>query len=58
MANFFDEKRFECDECKGQIFEEVDSFMLIKDITYHEKHPHKTLYRCLKCGKLHEVKVR
>lgn len=58
MANFFDDERFECDKCHSQIFEEVNSFMLLKDITYYEKQPHKTMYRCLQCGKLHELKVR
>ena len=58
MANFFDEERFECTKCKKQIFEEVNSFLLLKNNTDLEKQPYKTFYRCLECGTLHDVKVR
>lgn len=58
MANFFDEERFECDKCRTQIFEEVKSFILIKIKEKYDKQPYKKMYRCIGCGKIHEIKVR
>ena len=58
MANFFDEERFECDKCRTQIFEEVNTLLLKKDRTIYEKESYKKMYRCIGCGKIHEIIVR
>lgn len=60
MANFFDEERFQCDKCNTQVVEEVTSLILVKDKDkkVYEKQPYKKMYRCIGCGKIHEIKVR
>lgn len=58
MANFFDEQRFECDKCHSQVMEEITALILVKDKSVYEKQPYKKMYRCISCGKIHEIKVR
>lgn len=59
MANFFDEERYICDRCNTQVFEEFNSLILTKDKNNcYEKQLYKTMYRCVGCGKVHELKVR
>lgn len=58
MANFFNEERYICDKCHTQIFEEVKSFILTKTRNEYDKQPYKKMYRCIGCGKIHEIKVR
>lgn len=52
MANFFDEDRVRC-SCGSELFEEVKSYMLLKEKkNVVTKVPYKEYHRCLACGKL------
>lgn len=58
MANFFNEERYECDRCHTQVFEEINALLLKKDNNIYDKEVYKKMYRCIGCGKIHEIKVR
>lgn len=55
MANFFDEERIKC-ECGTELYEEVDTYMLIKDGKKIYKSPYKKFHKCIGCGQLSDIK--
>ena len=57
MANFFDEERIKC-KCGTELFEEVETYMIIKDGDKTYKSPYKKFHKCISCGKLSDIKER
>lgn len=57
MANFFDEERIKC-ECGTELFEEVETYMIIRDGNKTYKSPYKKFHRCISCGALSDIKER
>ena len=56
MANFFDEERIKCN-CGTELFEEVNTYMLIKDGNKTYKSNYKTFHKCISCGQLLELQT-
>lgn len=58
MANFFNEKRHEC-ECGSNLFVEEQTYLLIKTaLNEYVKNPNSKIIRCFECRKIQNVKVK
>lgn len=58
MANYFDEERINCDKCGGQLFEMIQSTMLLKEGNKIVQAPYKEYARCITCGELIDLEER